>query len=113
MTKSTPPFTVAEDADLCSAAQVIGIQRPKPIQESLTVPVLTNQAARNQSVRSTISKGRKFMYEVIAMRDRSSCYEDESSRHSISYDVENVCDDAELRVQPINFERTLKQFNSK
>ena len=88
--KSTPPFKMAHDSEIDSVTQVTGIQRPKPLVEYLTVPVLKNH-----------SRPRPKLVEqkILVAND---------------YSIDNeylVGVEAETRVN--DFECTLRQYNTK
>ena len=51
MSKSTTPFAIAEDAERNSITQCVGIQRPRPLQEFLTVPVLGNRSGNSSKTK--------------------------------------------------------------
>ena len=43
LSKNSPPFKMADDADRSSVAAITGIQRPKPLNDCLIIPVLGNK----------------------------------------------------------------------
>ncbi len=86
---------VAQDADQYSVTQVIGIQRPKPLNDFLTVPILQNYSRQRPTLtKHTKMSSSKKIDETLLVRDKNSEFYDEYSQNDFSFDVDCIGDEA-------------------